>query len=224
MPDGERLDGDGRQRLEQRRQREDVGDGRVARDLVVGDEAGERDAVGDAERRAPALRAPRAAGRCRRSTSRTSRRPRATRANASMRYALAGQFVQPLDVEDDVRLGDAERRAPRRARRLVLRRERRRDRRDRRPTGPARSRPSSMRALQQLPAVERDRAARAIRARERIDRPARPVVPDLGAVQRQHVRDAAARRPGRRDLDDQPVAVQMQEIGVARAASSSARR
>ena len=33
---GERLDRDGRQGLEQRRQHEDVGDGRVARDVVVG--------------------------------------------------------------------------------------------------------------------------------------------------------------------------------------------
>ena len=76
--------------------------------------------------------------------------------------------------------------------------------------------PKLLRALQQLPAVEGDAARPTIRASERVNRPAPAVVPDLGAVQRQHVRHATPRGPHRGDFDDQSVAVEVQEIGIAR--------
>ena len=166
----ERLDGDGRQRFEQRRQREHVGDGRVARDVVVRHEAGERDAIGDAQRRACASSV--VAQRTGAADDEPHVVPRARQPRERVdQEALSGQLVQPLDVQNHERLGDAERgRATRRASRLVARRERVADRRidDRR--GPADRDRASVRVLEQPLAVERHRARAPVGARERIDR------------------------------------------------------
>ena len=95
---------------------EDVGDRGVARDVVVGHEAGERDAVADAG--VARLRLERLAQRA----GAADDQPHVVAAARDARervdqVLLAGQLVQALHVEHDARLADAERGAPRRARR-----------------------------------------------------------------------------------------------------------
>ena len=70
-------------------------------------------------------------------------------------------------------------------------------------------------ALSEPLAVEGDLSGRVVGAGEEIERPAPVVVPDFGAVQRQHGRLAVAPRQPRADLREQAVAVQVNQVGVA---------
>ena len=101
------LDRDCRKSLEQRRKHEDVGHRRVARDHVVGDEAGEGHLGRDSERRGPFFEI------VLEGAGPTDDEPDVVAAARDSRerldeISLAGQFVQPLDVEDDERFVDAE--------------------------------------------------------------------------------------------------------------------
>ena len=99
---------------------------------------------------------------------------------------LAGERVQALHVQEDVLFSQSERRARPPSADVVVKGERARDGwiDDLRVT----TRQTELgRALQQAVAVERDRVRRAVRAREEIGTPpSRAIVPDLGAVERQH--------------------------------------
>ena len=110
---------------------------------------------------------------------------------------LAGERVQALHVQEDVLFSQSERRARPPSADVVVKGERARDgwTDDLRVT----TRQTELgRALQQAVAVERDRVRRAVRAREEIGTPpSRAIVPDLGAVERQHDRLAASSRQER---------------------------
>ena len=124
--------------------------------------------------------------------------------------ALAGQRMQPLHVDHHVPPRQPEPLPQRGARRLVDRREAL----DHRRIGDAQARPRQPqrdRLVVQAAAVERDRRRAAIHRGEQVDDALRPVVPDLGAVEREHGRDPAPARQPRHHLGEQPVAVQVDQ-------------
>ena len=206
---GQRLDRDGGQRLEQRRQHEHVGGAVVVGDNLVVDEPGEADVRRDAERRRLRLelgaqRAGAADHQLGVGVGAQHRRHRV------QQVTLAGQRMQPLHVDQHVPPRQAETLPQRGARRLVDRREAL----DHRRIGDAQARPRQPeleRLVVQAAAVERDRRRAAVHRGEQVDDALRPVVPDLGAVEREHGRDPApARQPGHH-LGEEPVAVQVHQ-------------
>ncbi len=126
--------------------------------------------------------------------------------------ALAGERMEPLDVEQQVRVLDAERRPRRRLRVFVVEREAVVHRRIDGLHPPPRE-SQLLRADHQAVAVERDGCGGLIGAREQIGTGfLRRVVPDLGAVERQHDRlpHAAAEQDGQ--FGEQTVAVDVDDV------------
>jgi len=127
---------------------------------------------------------------------------------------LPRQRVQALDVHQQMPRRDSERGTRCELRAGVVRTERPRDRR----VDDAHRRAVETElasAIEQTLAVERHRRRGSIRAGEQIGPPAlAPVMPDLGAVERQDRRLAQLRGEGRAHFAQDPVAVDVHEIGV----------
>jgi hypothetical protein len=136
-------------------------------------------------------------------------------------HPLSRQLVEAFDIEDDERLRDSRLGLPPRACGSVGRHEGLGDRRidDREPIA---RQAELQRPVEQALTVEGHLGGGPVRAGERIDGPAAAIVPDLRSVQRQHEGHAVPARPVRGDLDDEPIAVQVQQVGATSGLSERA--
>ena len=128
------------------------------------------------------------------------------------KHTLAGQWMQALDVEQQVAMADAQGSALRGLRLFIVPRKAFTNRRIHDPRV-ATSKAKFVRAAHQSIAVERDVGGAVIGAREEIGPAASgAVMPDLGAIQRENGRLACSPREQDRHLREEPVAVHMHEI------------